>query len=216
MNIYESIAAAMAEGYAIGKNSKNTQQGFMYRGIDAVMNTFQPILSKYKIFVVPTVLEERREDRTTSKGNAIIYTVLKIKYTFYAEDGSYVESVVIGEGMDSGDKSANKAMSVAMKYAMFQIFCIPTEEMIDPDGESHDLAPKKNETSKKSKAYDEYDPASNHVCQNCLEPIVGGYGKDGTFWDADSIVNISLKRYNRKLCMLCMKDADSEKRATQG
>jgi hypothetical protein len=41
--------------------------------------------------------------------------------------------------MDSGDKASNKAMSVAMKYAMFQMFMIPTEEMVDPDGESHDV-----------------------------------------------------------------------------
>ncbi|MFS0844210.1 MAG: ERF family protein [Roseburia hominis] len=30
--------------------------------------------------------------------------------------------------MDSGDKATNKAMSVAFKYACFQVFCIPTEE----------------------------------------------------------------------------------------
>lgn len=81
---------------------------------------------------------------------------------------------------------------------------------------SEDLPEKKEDVKVGAKGYDEYDPASNHVCQNCLDPIVGGYGKDGTFWDADSIVNISLKRYNRKLCMLCMKDADREKRAAQG
>lgn len=34
--------------------------------------------------------------------------------------------------MDSGDKSLNKALSAAYKYACFQLFCIPTES------ESHD------------------------------------------------------------------------------
>ena len=38
--------------------------------------------------------------------------------------------------MDSGDKATNKAMSVAFKYACFQVFCIPTEEMRDPDAET--------------------------------------------------------------------------------
>jgi hypothetical protein len=43
--------------------------------------------------------------------------------------------------MDSGDKATNKAMSIAFKYACFQVFCIPTEEMQDPDAESHKVEP---------------------------------------------------------------------------
>ena len=43
--------------------------------------------------------------------------------------------------MDSGDKATNKAMSIAFKYACFQVFCIPTEEMIDPDSECHEVVP---------------------------------------------------------------------------
>lgn len=143
MNIFESISAVMNDIGAIGKTSKNVSQGFMFRGIDAVMNAINPALVKHKIFIVPTVLEQTREERTNSKGTILIYSIVKVKYTFYAEDGSYVEAVVIGEGMDSGDKATNKAMSIAFKYACFQVFCIPTEEMVDPDIESHEVAPKK-------------------------------------------------------------------------
>lgn len=137
-NIYETIAAVMEEIGAIGKDSKNQQQGFMYRGIDAVMNAINPALIKHKLFIVPEVLEQKREERQTSRGGNLIYSVCTIKYTFYAEDGSSVSAVVIGEGMDSGDKATNKAMSIAFKYACFQIFCIPTEEMKDPDAECHE------------------------------------------------------------------------------
>lgn len=135
-NIYQSIANIMQESIAIGKEKLNKQQGFKYRGIDDVMNTFYPLLSKHKVFVVPEVLEQTREERTTKSGGNLIYSILKIKYTFYAEDGSNVFATVIGEGMDSADKASNKAMAVGMKYAMFQVFCIPTEEMPDPDGET--------------------------------------------------------------------------------
>ena len=34
------------------------------------------------------------------------------------------------------DKATNKAMAIAYKYLCFQVFCIPTEEMSDPDAES--------------------------------------------------------------------------------
>ena len=142
MNIFEAINAVMNDIGAVGKTSKNTQQGFMFRGIDAVMNAINPALVKNKVFIVPEILEQTREERQTSKGNTLIYSVCKIKYTFYAEDGSSISCVVIGEGMDSGDKATNKAMSIAFKYACFQVFCIPTEEMVDPDAECHEVKPK--------------------------------------------------------------------------
>lgn len=135
-NIYQSINNVMSEIGAIGKNEKNAQQGFMYRGVDTVMNHLQPLFVKHKIFIVPNVVGETRENRTTAKGGALIYSVLKVEFTFYAEDGSFITASVVGEGMDSGDKASNKAMSVAFKYACFQVLCIPTEEMVDPDSES--------------------------------------------------------------------------------
>lgn len=142
MNIYQSIARIMEEAPAIGKDKKNTQQNFMYRGIDDVMNAFQPLLAKNKVFIVPQVLEQKREERTTSKGSTLLYSICTIKYTFYAEDGSSIEAITIGEGMDSGDKATNKAMAIAMKYALFQVFCIPTED--DPDASGAELAPDPN------------------------------------------------------------------------
>lgn len=142
MNIYESISKVMGEIGAVGKTTKNQQQGFMYRGIDAVMNAINPALVKHKVFVVPEVLEQNREERTNSKGTTLLYSIIKVKYTFYADDGSSVSATVIGEGMDSGDKATNKAMSIAFKYACFQVFCIPTEEMVDPDAECHEVKAK--------------------------------------------------------------------------
>lgn len=148
MNIFESINKVMEDIGAIGKNTKNAQQGFMYRGIDAVMNALNPALVKHKVFVVPEVLEQTREERMSAKNNTLLYSIIKVKYTFYAEDGSSVSAVVIGEGMDSGDKATNKAMSIAFKYACFQVFCIPTEEMVDPDAECHDVKAKTIDATK--------------------------------------------------------------------
>ena len=140
-NIFETINAVMDDVGSIRKEKRNQQQGFMYRGIDDVMNALNPAFTKHKLFIVPEIQEQRREERQTAKGGNLIYSVCRIKFTFYAEDGSHVEAVVIGEGMDSGDKATNKAMSIAFKYACFQVFCIPTEEMADPDQESHETKP---------------------------------------------------------------------------
>lgn len=152
--IYGKISDCMRQLGAIGKTSKNAQQGFMYRGVDAVMNALNPVLTANHVFCVPEVLEQHREERQTRNGGNLIYSILKMCYTLYAEDGSSVSATVIGEGMDSADKSSNKAMSVAYKYAMFQIFSIPTEEMADPDADTPpESTPKADNKDARNKAW---------------------------------------------------------------
>lgn len=193
MNIYESITAIMAEGYTVTKDKKNQQQGFKYRGIDDVMNTFFPLLSKHKVFCVPEVLECSREERQTTKGGNLIYSILKTKYTFYAEDGSSVSAVVIGEGMDSGDKASNKALAVGMKYAMFQVFCIPTEEMDDPDATTPEPSTPKRK---------------DYVCQDCGRPISDYRNSAGkVVLAAADVAARSMDAYGRPLCMDCSRAA---------
>ena len=133
-DIYSKIGMVMRDLPAIGKEQKNTQQGWMFRGIDMIMNYVEPLFVKHGVFMVPQVMDSVREERQTRSGGNMIYTKLRIKYTLYAtSDGSSIEAIIDGEGMDSGDKSTNKAMAVAMKYALFQVLCIPTEEMAIPE-----------------------------------------------------------------------------------
>lgn len=200
MNIYESIAAIMAEGYAVSKDKKNQQQGFKYRGIDDVMNTFYPLLAQHKVFVVPEVLEQTREERQTTKGGNLIYSILRLKYTFYAEDGSYVAAVVVGEGMDSGDKASNKAMAVGMKYAMFQVFCIPTEEMTDPDATTP-----------------EPSTPTGEKCAACGKYIRDRVGKGGEIVQtAAEFAKLTLAEYGRPLCVSCAVTAERKRNEDHG
>lgn len=133
--IYAALNAIMNDIGSIGKERQNPQQHFMFRGIDQVMNTLKPLLAKHHVNIIPEVVEMRREERRTGSGGTLMYSILTVKHHFVATDGSEVVSTTIGEGMDSGDKASNKAMSIAFKYACFQVFCIPTEEMTkdDPD-----------------------------------------------------------------------------------
>lgn len=174
MNIYEAISRCMEEIGAVGKDAVNKQQGFKYRGIDSVMNAINPALIKNHVFIVPEVLDQSREERTTKSGGALIYSVCRIKYTFYAEDGSCIEAVTVGEGMDSGDKATNKAMAIAFKYACFQVFCIPTEEMKDPDEETQDPAkPQFNPaTPEQLRKLNEFIMAYAGMCKNTKESDV--------------------------------------------
>lgn len=139
--IYKAIAGVMEDIGVVSKEKefKSNQGSYKFRGIDDVMNALHPAMVKKKIFVVPVILEQTREVRTSRSGASMYVSICKIQYDFFAEDGSSVSAVVIGEGMDTGDKATNKAMSIAFKYACFQVFCIPTDEMIDPDAERPEL-----------------------------------------------------------------------------
>lgn len=140
--IFELMPKVMADVGAIEKAHRNEQQKYYFRGIDDVFAAFQPVLAKHKIFYVPEVLNKTVAERESANNRTLIYTTLTVAYTFYAPDGSNVRAVVVGEAMDSGDKSSNKAMSAALKYALLQIFCVPTEANEDADAQTHELKPR--------------------------------------------------------------------------
>lgn len=137
MEIFKKIPLVMAEIGAIGKDRKNQQQGYSFRGIDDIYNAVNAALAKHGVFCTPSVEDMKREERQTQKGGTLFYTILTVKYVFYASDGSSIEVRTVGEAMDSGDKSCNKAMSAAQKYAFLQVFCIPTEEPKDTENETY-------------------------------------------------------------------------------
>lgn len=139
--IYPAIMRVMEEIGYIGKTRKNPQQGYNFRGIDDVLNNLQPALIKAKVFVVPRMIEVHREEKPTKQGGILNYTTVKCEYDFCsAEDGSKITASTYGEGMDTSDKSTNKAMSAALKYAIIQTFAIPTEELIDSERDHNEPA----------------------------------------------------------------------------
>lgn len=135
-NIYTLLPKAMGMLGAIGKTGKNTAQNYSFRGIDDILNHVKPVFADLGISVMPEVREIIREERTTKGGTAMTSTTLKVAYSFYAPDGSSLTAVTTGEGTDSGDKSCNKALSGAFKYALTQVLCIATQDMSDSENES--------------------------------------------------------------------------------
>lgn len=143
MQVYKAISevagALAAEG--IGKDKRNQQQGFAYRGIDDVMNHLSGLLHKHGLVILPRYSERVCVERTNSKGTALFYVTVRGDFDLVSvDDGSKHTITAYGEAMDSGDKATNKAMSIAYKYAALQAFCVPTEAQ-DPDAEVHSVAP---------------------------------------------------------------------------
>lgn len=139
--IHQAMVNIMLAVEPIAKDRKNEKQGYKFRGIDDVYAALQRIMAANGVYTTSVIDSHTAEEKTSKSGSVQVYRTLKIRYFFNHVDGSSIATEVIGEGMDSGDKASNKAMSVAHKYALLQAFCIPTEEPKDPENDSHELAP---------------------------------------------------------------------------
>ena len=141
--IYKQIAKVMADVGPIAKEQTNVQQGFKFRGVDDIYNALHSVLATHGVFTVPKILGRTRSEVVNSKGTKGQHVITNFSFRFYAEDGSFVDAETDGEAIDwGGDKASNKAASIAHKYALLQVFCIPTKEEKDPDEHSHaDLMP---------------------------------------------------------------------------
>ncbi len=174
MLIFKQIPLIMREMDAISKDRTNTTQGFKFRGIDDVYNCLHDLLGKHEVFTVPTVLSSEHSEHATKNGGSINWVILKMQYEFFASDGSKVTAVVTGEAMDTADKASNKAMAIAHKYAMLQVFAIPTEGDNDPDASYHGDTWKGAQASSKAQALQATISNSNLTMSNpAVASVVG-------------------------------------------
>lgn len=200
--IFSTINSVMSELGAITKNKRNQQQGFSYRGVDDVMNALNPLMVKNKLFCVPKVLRNEREERQTSRGSNLLYSIVTMEYTLYAEDGSSVSAVVIGEGMDSGDKATNKAMAIAYKYAMFQIFSIPTEETA-PDADRD--TPEESAPEPAKQPDTEQNEPPQPICIACKKAITELRDNSGNVRTAQQVAEFTRRESGAQMCWECFR-----------
>jgi hypothetical protein len=140
--INEVTARMASEG--LSKSRSNQAQGYTFRGIDDVYNALARVLADAKLCILPRVRERWAVERPTKSGGLATFTTLLIDFDLVsAVDGSKHTITTVGEAQDSADKSSNKAMSAAMKYACLIAFQIPTEGDNDADfshGEKRDAS----------------------------------------------------------------------------
>jgi hypothetical protein len=145
VSVYQAIQAVMADlgKEGLSKTRTNSQQGFKYRGVDDAMNALSPLLAKHNLVILPRVIKRETVERLSASNKPLFYTTLEVEYDFIgtADGSKHTVGPMVGEAMDSGDKSAGKAMSYAYKAVCIQAFCIPTEGDNDPDANTHDVKP---------------------------------------------------------------------------
>jgi hypothetical protein len=129
--IYSAMAKILAEVGSVSKDRKSIGKfTFAYRGIDDVMNALHEAFGNHGVFITQRVIDHNMEP---IEGRGIHHT-MTVQFSFCALDGSSVNSFVMGECIENGDKGTGKCMSYALKTCLLQTFLIPTEdESKDPD-----------------------------------------------------------------------------------
>ncbi len=146
-NIHEALSRASKQIGHIGKGSKNTDLGYAFRGIDAILDRAGPILADLGVTVAP-VHRLISSDQVTSKRGGLGYRVLvETAWTFTIHvdrepsegvkfpDTSALTAQTLGESIDYSDKAVNKAQTQSFKNVLAQVLKIPTGEA-DPDEET--------------------------------------------------------------------------------
>lgn len=137
--VHEALVEAMRAVPCVKKDSRNSVQGFAFRGIDDVLNAVGPALRDAAVVVTPRLKTWEKDQVVTARGGQMLHITVLVEYTFHGPAGDSITVVVPGEAFDSGDKALSKAMSVAFRTALIQTLALPTDEP-DPDNESYEMS----------------------------------------------------------------------------
>ena len=136
LNVFQRLHAIMTElkPLAHDKTVKiRNSDGYGYISHDAVSLAVRPLLSKYRVQVIPTLA--KRADNTNR-------CELEIDVSFVNIDrpGDFTGVRSVGYGVDPSDKGPGKALSYAMKYAYLKVFCLNAGDDIEEQDMKHEPA----------------------------------------------------------------------------
>ena len=147
MNIYEKISKITDELGVIAKGLKvQVNKTASYNAVSErdVLDAVKPLEKEYGVCSMPVsrkivdndiLVKETTYDGTTTKTNTLFMRV-ETTYRFIniEEPTDFIETIVYGDGLDTGDKAPGKAMTYADKYALMKVYKISTGD--DPDKEA--------------------------------------------------------------------------------
>ncbi|MFZ3569247.1 ERF family protein [Streptomyces sp. BH034] len=134
--VFAVVNAVMKDAMPVGKNQRNEQQNYSFRGIDDVMSTMAGPMRTHGLFILPSIAQHKQQ--TNGK---MTRTVITMRYRVYGPAGDCLVADVPGEAFDYADKSTNKAQSAALKYLLFTLFMLPVDGRSIDDGDRHNPEP---------------------------------------------------------------------------
>lgn len=164
MNIYEKLLAARQEIGYLQKDGKVAFGSTSYKAItdEKVMTTVRPILDKYKLVMLIDSIQMNRNGSLTEC--VITWRFVNVENP---DESILVQSA--GQGADTQDKGAGKAMTYSRKYALLNTLLIPTGE--DPDKVSSEELDARQELEAVVKAREKVMEVAEHKAADPSELI---------------------------------------------
>lgn len=137
LNIYQALSLVMNGVRSVGKTKRNRSQGYEFRGIDDLMNAAGPEFRRHGVVVLTSIVEKDYDQVPVGKGTWV-QCRLTVDYTFACGPDPDQQATVrvCAEALDNSDKATTKAYSYALRTALSQVLCVPTEADKDPDYET--------------------------------------------------------------------------------
>jgi len=198
--IFERLSLVLKEVGAIGKNHTNQQQRYNYRSIDDVIDRLHGLFAKHSIIMSPGVVDSQQEVGTTAKGGTSIHVSLKVEYTFIcSEDGSqHKVGPIMGEATDYGDKANAKAMTMATKTMLTQVFMIPFQDVYDTD---------ENDAASKNAPVQAISTAQEQEVLTLIQQTGANLDAFLGFFSVGMVADLSTAQYPQAKAMLMKKKA---------
>lgn len=137
-DIHSKLAKIAGEIGPINKDERNREQGFNFRSIEQITAAARPLFAAEGVSVAPQVIKLEHSEVTAKSGARGFRAIVHMAYIFTAgSDGSFLETSMVGEAVDYGDKSTSKAVQMAYKYALTQVLQVGSGD--DPDAHSVDV-----------------------------------------------------------------------------
>ena len=197
MNIYEKLANIWKNVQRMAKDDKVEFGKTAYKALseEKVTTIMRQQMVEHGLIVYPV-------EMVSSRNGQLSHVDVRYRIVNVESPDEYIEVVSCGDGADTQDKGAGKAMTYAYKYMWLRTFGIPTGE--DPDKISS--AQLDAEEAERQKAI--------VPCSDCACVIEPSKKRDGSIWSAADMVKWSSGRFGRPLCAECMKKAmAAEKKA---
>lgn len=140
--ITKAILAVMRSVKGIDKTLTVGTGASSYKGVSDkdVKNIIGEAMEKNGLCILPIGIEAKTQvDRWVENTNygektkQNVLTEVKTRYLLLHESGESIEIEGYGHGVDSQDKSAGKATTYALKYALLYMFLVPTGTIDDTD-----------------------------------------------------------------------------------
>ena len=123
----EIVAALVAAALEIGpvnKSGKAAQQmgGYSFRTIDDVVNACSGPMARNGLVIIPAISETKSE----SWNDKWRKEYARYRFRLMHVSGEWIETEMVAQALDNGDKALGKATSYALKVMLCRMFLIPT------------------------------------------------------------------------------------------